>query len=215
MKTSQKTAKGGALKELRQFGEEFRDDFLDQGKKAVGGALSDFGSQLFGDYGSQQKPDNNPFGSMDRMNPFDRGPESFGRFGKQEKKEPKRARKIEVVFNRSEFMAERAVMNQIKELIKQVKNEVEALKMQDAALVKDIAALSINEMPERAGIYHLRFLEFVIKLLQGIRKKVSEGRMWLAATFDKKNAKKHKGRSKSLGTQFSMSRELTQSTNPG
>ncbi len=203
MKTAHKNAKGGVLKEIKNTFESFSDDFWSNSKDAVKNSFSDFGSQLFGGKGWEPGDNQSP---PERFDPFKR---------KEEKKEPTRVRRTEVVFNYMERQEKNRIHNEIKELIKQVKKEVEQIKLEDKALVNDITKLTMSEVPKDAGIYHLRFLEFIIKLLQSIRKKVSEGRMWLSATFEKKKQKKFWRMAKSKGTKFSMSKELTQSSIPG
>ena len=89
------------------------------------------------------------------------------------------------------------------------------LKIENSGLVNDISKLTVEGLPTKPGIYHLRFLEFIIKILRTIRKKVSEGRLWLDASFEKKNKKKFRSLAKSKGTRFSMSKELTQANTPG
>jgi len=130
-------------------------------------------------------------------------------------REPKRIRRTEIVFNYSEKKEQVELNKQLSEMINQVKKELSLLKKEDKALVDDISKVTMVDLPKNAGVYHLRFLEFIIKLLQSIRLKISEGRLWLQTTFEKKSKKKFWQMAKTKGTKFSMSRELTQANTPG
>lgn len=207
MKTSQKTAKGGFLKELKSSFEAFGDDFTQNAKSSLSDTFNDFNSQLFG-ANSPQSPDRTR--SMD--NPF--APERFGNF-KQEKKEPKRIRRSEVVFNYLERQEQQRLNSEMQHLMREVKREVDMLKVQNQGLVNDISKLALSEVPKNAGIYHLRFIEFVIKLLQTIHKQISEGRLWLQATAGKKQQRSYRALAKKKGTSYSKSQELTQANIPG
>lgn len=197
MKTSQKTGSSGILKEVKDSFESIGNDFVDNTKSALKSSIGDFNSQLFG---SQET-------SFNQENPWQKS--------QVEKKEPKRIRRTEIVFNYLERQEQSRLNQELSQMMKEVKKEIELLKLQDKALINDVSKLAITELPKNAGIYHLRFLEFVIKLLRSIRQKISEGRMWLQTTFEKKKQKKFWKMAKSKGTKFSMSKELTQANIPG
>ena len=103
-------------------------------------------------------------------------------------------------------------IDEIKQLIEAIRREVQGIKQADASLmqeVKDIEKLTINSMPESLGIYHVRFLEIVLKVLQSLRLKIGESNTWMQALVSKK-AKRGSAfatRSKKAGTQYSLSQE--------
>lgn len=104
-------------------------------------------------------------------------------------------------------------IEQIKELIKAIKQEVESIKKSDKALmdeVRDIEKLTLDTLPEKVGIYHIRFLEVVLKVLQTMRLKIGESGTWMQALISKKQKRgsAFAARTKSKGTQYSMSQEL-------
>lgn len=197
MKTSQKGNKGSLLKEIKDSFENIGDDLWQDSQNAFKNSMSDINSQLFG------------------ANESLTSPEFPWQQNQQEKKEPKRIKRTEVVFNYLERQEQSRLNQELSQLMKEVKKEVDMLKLQDKALVNDISKLAIAEIPKNAGIYHLRFLEFIIKLLRSIRQKITEGRLWLQTSFEKKNKKKFWKMAKSKGTKFSMSKELTQANMPG
>ncbi|MGB9883387.1 MAG: DUF5660 family protein [Microgenomates group bacterium] len=133
----------------------------------------------------------------------------------QAKKETKKVsqEKKGVVFNYTEYYENTLIKKQIKELTEAIKHEIEALKKADKSLfsqVKDVEKLTINDLPEKPGVYHIRFLEIVLSILRTLRAKVSESRTWLEAMMSRK---KKRGslfavRSKKAGTQYSLSQEL-------
>lgn len=130
-------------------------------------------------------------------------------------KEAKKAQKKQEnkVFNYSEYFEMTLVKKQIQELTEQIRKEIQALKKADASLiqeVKDIEKLAINDLPEKPGIYHVRFLEIVLNILRVLRAKVGESKTWLQALISrkKKRGSLFAARSKKSGTQYSLSQEL-------
>lgn len=135
------------------------------------------------------------------------------------KKEASKAKgkKQEVkIFNYQEYYETTLIKKQIQELTDAIKKEIEMIKKSDSSLlneIRDVEKLTINDLPEKPGIYHIRFLELVLNILRTLRAKVGESKTWLQALMSKK---KKRGslfvvRSKKQGTQYSMSQELSNS----
>jgi hypothetical protein len=66
-------------------------------------------------------------------------------------------------------------------------------------------------LPEKPGIYHVRFLEIIVNVLRALRAKINESSTWMQALTSKK---KKRGslfavRAKKKGTQYSLSQELS------
>ncbi|MBI5127147.1 hypothetical protein HZA76_01690 [Candidatus Roizmanbacteria bacterium] len=117
------------------------------------------------------------------------------------------------VFNYQEYYENTLVKRQITELTEQIKKEIEAIKRADSSLiqdVKDIQKLTVDQLPEKPGIYHIRFLEIVLSILRVLRAKVGESRTWLQALMSrkKKRGSLFAARGKKQGTQYSLSQEL-------
>jgi hypothetical protein len=128
-----------------------------------------------------------------------------------------KSKKQEVkVFNYQEYYETTLIKKQIQELTDAIKKEIEMIKKADSSLLNDISdveKLAINDLPEKPGIYDIRFLELVLGILRTLRAKVGESKTWLQALQSKK---KKRGslfaiRSKKQGTQYSMSQELSNS----
>ena len=129
-------------------------------------------------------------------------------------KSPSKGKKEANIFNYNEYHENVLVKREIAQLVQEIKREIEYFKKADKALlnqVKDIESLSINSLPEKPGVYHVRFLEIVLRVLRHMREQIGESRTWMQALISKK---KKRGsafavRSKKAGTQYSMSQELS------
>jgi hypothetical protein len=122
-------------------------------------------------------------------------------------------RKEFTLFSYNQYHEQEIVRKKINELINLIKQEVVLLKKAESSLateVKDIEKLTIEQLSDKPGVYHLRFLEIVLSLLRNIRKKVSESRTWIEAlmTKKKKRGSIFAARAKKMGTQYSLSQEL-------
>jgi len=157
-----------------------------------------------------------PISSFDQNNLLE---ELFGRKDslsteQTEKKLKSKQRQEFSLFNYTHYYEKELVRKQIKELTEQIKKEIEFIKKSDRSLIseiQDVENLTINSLPEKPGIYHVRFLEIVLRILRSLREKVGESRTWLVALISKK---KKRGSlfaslSKKKGTQYSMSQELS------
>lgn len=137
----------------------------------------------------------------------------MGAWGK-EAKQPSKQKQEFKLFNYTEYYEKELVKRQINELTEQIKKEIELIKKADESLlneIRDVESLSLNALPDKPGIYHIRFLEIVLSILRTLRSKIGESRTWLQALVSKK---KKRGslfvtRSKKQGTQYSMSQELS------
>lgn len=133
--------------------------------------------------------------------------------GQAEKLAERPQRRKETVFNFREHYEKENVQKQVQELMQQIKREIEEVKKVDASLlqeVRDIEKMSVEDLPAKAGIYHVRFLEILLSMLRTVRSKMGESKTWLEAMMSKK---KKRGslfavRSKKMGTQYSLSQEL-------
>ncbi len=102
---------------------------------------------------------------------------------------------------------------QIKELTELIKKEIQAIKKADATLlqqVADVEKITVEQVTEKPGIYHVRFLEIVLRVLQSLKSKIGESKTWLQALISrkKKRGSLFLARSKKQGTQYSLSQEL-------
>lgn len=117
------------------------------------------------------------------------------------------------LFNKKEYEETESTQAQIKELLNQIKQEIEAIKKADAALlsqVQEAEKLAIENTSENQGVYNVRFLQVIISFLRTLRLKIGESSTWFDAL---KSKRKKRGSlfaqySKKKGTQYSLSQEL-------
>ena len=132
-------------------------------------------------------------------------------------KEAKKVVKKEAnLFNYQSHHENVIVRDQIKNLIEQIRQEVLYIKKADSSLlneVKDIEKFTMETLSEKPGIYHVKFLEIVLRILQSVRMKVGESHTWMSALMSKKKKRgsAFAARSKKQGTAYSMSQELSNS----
>ncbi len=130
------------------------------------------------------------------------------------KKTPSQQRKEFTIFNYSQYYERELVKKQIKELTEQIRQEIKILKKSGEAIqseLKDIEQLTINSLPEKPGVYHIRFLEIILRILKSLREKVSESKTWLSALVSRKKklGSLFLNLTKKKGTQYSLSQELS------
>jgi len=144
-------------------------------------------------------------------------PENTEDEDKNQKTEEKKSLKKEAnLFNFQSHHENVIVRDQIKNLIEQIKQEVQYIKKTDSSLlndVRDIEKFTMDTLSEKPGIYHVKFLEIVLRILQSVRMKVGESRTWMQALMSKKKKRgsAFMARSKKQGTAYSMSQELSKS----
>jgi len=139
--------------------------------------------------------------------------EDFNWLG-EKKKAPVKQRQEFSIFNYNHYYEKEVVKKEIRQLTEAVKKELEMIKKADSALlqeVKDIQNMTLESLPDKPGIYHIRFFEIMLNLLRTLRAKIGESRTWLQAmvTKKKKRGSLFAARSKKAGTQYSMSQELS------
>ncbi len=134
-----------------------------------------------------------------------------------EKKKP--IRKIErTLFRWTDYREQVVVKRKIEQLIQEIRAEAEALKKTTASItaeVKEIEKIALERLPEKVGVYHVRFLEIILKLVKSLRAKASESKTWLEAllTRKKKRGSLFLALAKKKGTQYSLSEELKMARN--
>lgn len=194
---SQKYTEKNPLESLRDLGTSTVKNTANAFGKIGGGMLDQF-------FGGQDDNEDDNFGN--ELNFKKEVEKAKAKSGKQEVK----------VFNYQEYYENTLIKKQIQELTDAIKKEIEMIKKADTSLlndVRDIEKITINGLPEKPGIYHIRFLELVLNMLRTLRAKVGESKTWLQALTSKKQKRgsAFAARSKKSGTQYSMSQELSNS----
>ncbi|MEX1052319.1 MAG: DUF5660 family protein [Patescibacteria group bacterium] len=137
--------------------------------------------------------------------------------GYQKKEAKKRPTKQEFkLFDKKEYNESENTASQIKELMNQIKQEIEAIKKADSALISQVQEaekLAVENVSENQGVYNVRFLQLVVSFLRTLRLKIGESSTWFEAlkTKRKKRGSLFANLSKKKGTQYSLSQELQSS----
>lgn len=176
-------------------------DFGNDTTRKVGSSVKDLGmgmlDQLFGGYRQENKAENEAPATE-----------------KHEKGTSTKGKKEANIFSYQEYHESVMVKQEIRQLVEAIRQEIKYLQKADKSLmneVKDIEKIAINSLPEKPGIYHVRFLEIVLRTLRLLREKVGESKTWMQALVSKKKKRGSlfASRSKKSGTQYSMSQELS------
>lgn len=109
-------------------------------------------------------------------------------------------------------------IQEIQQLVEQIRQEVKTIKNQSEGLnaeVSQIEKVTLQALPDKVGVYHVRYLELILSFLQGLKAKVGEARTWLAAMQSKKakRGSAFASNTKKKGTQYSQSQELSTARN--
>ena len=128
-------------------------------------------------------------------------------------KEKKPNRREFTIFDGRVDFEQRTVPQQLKEISHEIKKELTVLKQRSAELATEVSEIekhTIQSLPDKPGIYHVRFMELLLSFLRNISAKVTEAKTWLSAMQSKraKRGSAFVARSKKKGTQYSMSQEL-------
>lgn len=102
---------------------------------------------------------------------------------------------------------QRAIQEQVVKLMQELHAEVVRLQQQTAQLTQETKAVTLEMAPPKAGIYHINFMDWVIKTLRDLRKTVTESRMWLHMWTQKKRQKSFWAMAKKHGQKFMFSDE--------
>lgn len=117
------------------------------------------------------------------------------------------------VFNYQNYHETEIVKDKVKRLMEEIKQEIQAIKKENKDLEAETNKAEkelLKDLPEKPGIYHIRFFELILSILKRARAKVGEAKTWLAAmrTKKKKRGSLFLARSKKKGTKYSLSPEL-------
>lgn len=156
----------------------------------------------------------NPNGFLDQM--FGgRGSEGYP--SQKEQKSPPR-RMETLVFSRKSFESqtqEQQLQCEIRGLLKQLKDQITVLEKSEKSLTSEISKIKVEQLPNKTGIYYLRFFEWLITIVRQLRVKVEEGRAWLETFTRRKKKLGYWKMYKKHGTTFGLSHERTLATQTG
>lgn len=195
---SQNTSKSSnTIETLKNLGSSVAQNAVDSFKDLGAGMID----QMFGGFAPESSKEDNAY---DNLNDKD-----------QNKNKPSLQRERNL-FNYQSHHETTVVTEQIKQLVEQIKQEIDCIKKADKSLlneVADIQKISMESVSEKPGIYHIRFLEIVLRTLRLLRAKIGESKTWMQALISKKKKRGSlfAARSKKSGTQYSLSQEISSS----
>ena len=109
-------------------------------------------------------------------------------------------------------------IKELQSLLVEIRREVQSIKAQSEGLTAEaeqVERAALQSLPDRVGIYHVRYFEIILEYLKNIKTKVGEAKTWLMAMNSKKTKRgsAFAKQSKKQGTQFSLSQELAAARN--
>lgn len=101
-------------------------------------------------------------------------------------------------------------------ILSKLKEQITVLEKSEKALAGDLSKIKVERLPQKTGIYYVRYLEWLLAVVKQLRMKVDEGRTWLEAFMTRKKKKMGYWKMyKKHGTTFGLSQERTMATQTG
>lgn len=111
---------------------------------------------------------------------------------------------------------EHEIAKETRELLKEIGKQVKLLQKSEKKLEGELAKVSVDKAPTKAGIYYIRFFEWLLTVIRQLRMKVEESSSWLSEFNGRGKKKKgYWGMFKKHGTTFGMSNERSLATSAG
>lgn len=148
----------------------------------------------------------------------------LGRKGEQrvpgketEKKPAKREATLFLYSQQKEIQRDEQNLKKETEMIlSKLKEQINVLEKSEKALAGDLTKIKVERLPQKTGIYYVRYLEWLLTVVKHLRMKVDEGRTWLEAFMTRKKKKMGYWKMyKKHGTTFGLSQERTTATQTG
>lgn len=114
--------------------------------------------------------------------------------------------------------SERGVSSENQEIavkVQEILIEIKQLANSSGELKEKVEVLTIEQIGENPGVYHLNFMEEVLKWIRDARTNVEDSLAWFHALRSKKAARQYGAMAKKGGTSFTLSNERTAATQTG
>lgn len=132
------------------------------------------------------------------------------------RKEVIKSTKETTVFSFRERSEDRHIRQETQYIVDQLKKQITLLEKSEKSLSSEIAKIKVEQIPQKTGIYYLRYFEWLIGIVKNLITQVEEGRTWLAAFTQRKKRKIGYWKMyKKHGTTFGLSHERTLATQTG
>lgn len=119
------------------------------------------------------------------------------------------------VFSFAERQDRLEAKQEIIRLVSEIKKAILALEKKQKIMISEVAKVTVEVLPENPGPYHVRFFEWLLRILRDLRKKVSESATWLSVLRSKKKQRNYWKMYKKHGTGFGLSAERAVATQAG
>ena len=107
---------------------------------------------------------------------------------------------------------DRYEIQQLQATISEIQREVKEIRIYSQGLTDEVLKIeqaAMQAIPEKIGVYHVRYYEMILQYLKGLKAKVGEAKTWLMAMQSKKSKRGSAfgANTKKKGTQYSLSQE--------
>lgn len=109
----------------------------------------------------------------------------------------------------------RGEAKELQEQVKQILDELQKLIKSSATLEAQFMAISVEDVPEKVGTYHVQFFTWLLSWVRDLRRKTEDAGAWLQALKSKRSNKRYGSMAKKHGTSFTLSNERTAATQTG
>ncbi len=109
----------------------------------------------------------------------------------------------------------RVESQEIKQRVEEIMVELKRLVTTSAVLEAEFKQITTDQVPVKAGKYHLNFFEWMLSVIRSAREKIEDSSSWLAALSSKKSKRQYWAMFKKHGTTFGLSNERVVATQTG
>lgn len=104
---------------------------------------------------------------------------------------------------------------EVQQKIQAILCELKSLAKSVEAVNKEVAKISVEQVPLNRGVYHLNFFEWLLRTIKLARAKVSESSLWLSSFQSRSSKKGYWQMFKKHGTSFALSNERSVASSLG
>lgn len=134
---------------------------------------------------------------------------------KQENLKTKKHTEYAEEVKKIEIVAENRNQTALEQKVHEILIELKKLAKSSKELQNAVKEAEKQEMPVKAGRYHINFLEWILLTVRSARTKVEEGANWASMLSGRRNQKRYWNMFKKHGTTFGLSQERTTATQTG
>ena len=135
---------------------------------------------------------------------------------KESREKIRRPQKETLIFSRQIQEKDKNIQKETQEVLNNLKQQITLLEKSEKSLTNEISKIKVDQIPNKTGIYYLRYFEWLIGIIKQLRMKIDESQAWLN-TFNSRKKKKigYWKMYKKHGTSFGLSHERSLSTQTG